>query len=71
MAQAGREDKQAMKHFATQYRHNGRDYTMHFEAEDFEDAEARMRSAYFNGQVQEIVGRFPVPAFVGSFFRGD
>lgn len=50
-----------MTQYAIEYRHMGKTYVMHLCAESQEDAEARLKSAYFNGEAQEVVWKGRVP----------
>lgn len=59
-----------LKPFAVMYHHMGKDYTIEVYATDPQDAKNRIRSAYFNGQVQEIVASVEVPAWLGGLITG-
>lgn len=59
-----------LKPFAVAYMHMGREYTIEVYATDAQDAKNRIRSAYFNGQVQEIVASVDVPSWLGGLITG-
>ena len=59
-----------LKPFAVAYMHMGREYTIEVYATDAQDAKNRIRSAYFNGQVQEIVASIEPPQWLGDFILG-
>ena len=59
-----------LKPFAVAYMHMGREYTIDVYATDAQDAKNRIRSAYFNGQVQEIVTSIEAPKWLGDFILG-
>lgn len=59
-----------LKPFAVAYMHMGREYTIEVYATDAQDAKNRIRSAYFNGQVQEIVASIEAPKWLGDFILG-
>ena len=44
-----------LKVHAIEYTHNGRRYLLRLDAESFDDAQARIRSAHFNGEPLERV----------------
>ena len=48
-----------LKPFTIDYNYNGKKWCMELEAESFEDAEARLRAAYFNGEAMEVVATIP------------
>jgi hypothetical protein len=55
-----------LKPHVIEYRHMGRTFTMTLEAESIEDAKARLRSAYFNGEAMELVASVTVPRWMAK-----
>lgn len=61
-----------LKPFSCPYHYNGRDYTAEIYGHDPEDARARLRAAYFQGNdPEEIVARIPVPRWIGKMIGGQ
>lgn len=58
-----------MKPHTIEYRHMGKTYLMSLAAESIPDAEARLRSAYFNGEAQEVVFRVGVGKKLGKIIE--
>lgn len=53
--------------YAIPYHFHGRDYTIDVYASDAEDARARIRSAFYQGnEPQEIVAQVTAPAWLGK-----
>ena len=61
----------SLKPFTIPYRHNGRDYTLELYAHDYDDARARLRSAFYQGrEPEEVVFRATAPAWLGKMIGG-
>ncbi|CAB5223149.1 hypothetical protein UFOVP368_68 [uncultured Caudovirales phage] len=56
---------------SVEYRHHGKTYVIEVYAENPQDAQDRIRSAYHNGTAQEVIARVSVPAFIGNMIGGQ
>jgi hypothetical protein len=50
-----------VKVFTVDYQHNGKRWAVNLEAENFEDAEARVEAMFRTGEVSELVAQMDNP----------
>ena len=55
-----------LKPYSIAYRHKGREYTIEVYGESEQDVSERLRSAYFNGEVQRVFLRVNIPIIGGD-----
>lgn len=60
-----------LKPYSIEYRHHGKTYVIEVYAESKQDAQDRMRSAYFNGETQTILMQYSAPKWLVRAIGGN
>ena len=58
------------KPYAIQYQHNGKTRIMRLHADSFEDAQGQLSSAFYNGELQEVVAEVKAPHWLSKLIGG-